>query len=224
MAASMVPTNYIFWFTVILNLLLIIMCLKGVVGNFDADAVDPDHANPDDGSKHEKTFYSFSVQDATGDIVELKKYMGMVTLVVNVASECGFTDNHYRGLVRLKNTLSTENKFEVLAFPCNQFGRQEPGANSEIQEFVKGIYNVNFPVFGKIDVLGNDVTEPWRYLIESYGRAPNWNFWKYLVDEEGHVVNAWSPHTSVEDIFHEVKEAIDFIGHDKPNYHRHWEL
>ncbi|KAK6179163.1 hypothetical protein SNE40_011583 [Patella caerulea] len=135
-----------------------------------------------------------------------------VTLVVNVASECGYTDGHYRSLVRLQNKLGQHNKFSVLAFPCNQFGEQEPGTRKDIQAFTKKYYHINFPLFDKINVLPPNVAEPWQFLIKSAKVAPNWNFWKYLVDENGHVLNAWGPAESVEDIFYEVRDAVNKIS------------
>ncbi|XP_053393802.1 glutathione peroxidase 7-like [Mercenaria mercenaria] len=168
-----------------------------------------------------QSFYSFSVQNSNGNSLPLENYLGKVTLVVNVASECGFTDGHYKGLIRLKNILQSTGKFEILAFPCNQFGQQEPGSNEAIQRFVREIYHVNFPVLGKVDVLGENASPAWKYLTSSFGSVPDWNFWKYLVDENGHVVNAWGPRTAVEDIFHEVKESIDKIGYNKPQYQGH---
>ncbi|XP_052276671.1 glutathione peroxidase 7-like isoform X2 [Dreissena polymorpha] len=148
-----------------------------------------------------------------------------VVLVVNVASECGYTDDHYRSLIRLKNVMGPEKKFEILAFPCNQFGNQEPGTNEEIQQFVSEVYRVHFPVFAKVDVIGETAHEAWKFLSSSFGVTPNWNFWKYLVDEDGLVVNAWGPKTPVEDIFHEIKEAVGRIGFQKPqNMRRRTEL
>ncbi|KAL4236610.1 Glutathione peroxidase 7 [Mactra antiquata] len=172
-------------------------------------------------SPEEESFYNFNVLDSENREISLQEYRGKVTLIVNVASECGFTDSHYRSLIRLKNVLLPGGKFEILAFPCNQFGRQEPGTNEDIQNFVKEVYHVNFPVLGKIDVYGNNAPEAWRYLTSTYGKVPDWNFWKYLVDEDGIVVNAWGPRTPVEDIFHEVKESVDKIGYLKNEYTRY---
>lgn len=167
------------------------------------------------------SFYDFSVLDSELTKVALHPYFGKVTLVVNVASECGFTDGHYKGLIRLKKVLQTTEKFEILAFPCNQFGQQEPKSNDDIQQFAREVHHVNFPVFAKVNVIGEEASDAWKFLTASSGSEPNWNFWKYLVDENGHVVNAWGPWTPVEDIFHEVKEAVDKIGFETPSYDKH---
>lgn len=172
---------------------------------------------------NEMDFYTFQINDSLGQKHSLEVYRGKVTLVVNVASQCGFTDGHYNSLIRLKNVLQLS-KFEVLAFPCNQFGSQEPDSDQEIQDFVNEVYHVNFPVFAKIDVLGENSSKAWQYLISSSGTAPNWNFWKYLVDENGHVVNAWGPRIPVEDIYHKIREVIDNIGVSHKTYHTHGEL
>lgn len=134
-----------------------------------------------------------------------------VVLVVNVASECGYTDGHYKALVRLQDKLGSTEKFTVLAFPCNQFGNQEPGSYNEILSFAKKNYNVNFPIFSKVDVVGDNAPDVWSYLTENT-KQPTWNFWKYLVDENGHVVEAWGPWISVEDI------TQDIIGVMEGNY------
>lgn len=162
-----------------------------------------------------KNFYSFTVEDIRGNTVDLGVYAGKVSLVVNVASECGYTDGHYRALVQLQQTLGRV-KFTILAFPCNQFGQQEPGENWQIQSFADRIYKVNFPMFAKIDVLGANVPECWKFLIETSGKEPNWNFWKYLVNENGVVLNAWGPQTSLTEIYKHIREAID-----KPRVNQH---
>ncbi|ESO88262.1 hypothetical protein LOTGIDRAFT_86983, partial [Lottia gigantea] len=156
-------------------------------------------------------FYDFEVVDIHGNKVSLDEYRGMVTLVVNVASECGYTDSHYKALIRLQNVLGKQNKFTVLAFPCNQFGSQEPGSREDIITFTREKYHVNFPVFDKVNVLPPHVSEPWDYLIRKSGAAPNWNFWKYLLDENGQVLYSWGPWASVEDIYKPIKEAVDKI-------------
>ncbi|KAL3868396.1 hypothetical protein ACJMK2_041207 [Sinanodonta woodiana] len=159
--------------------------------------------------RKDQDFFSFTVNDIDGNLVKLDKYRGKVALVVNVASECGYTAGHYRALVHMQSVLEKTNKFVILAFPCNQFGAQEPGTNQEIKKIAEDVYDVNFPMFSKINVLDNDVPKVWQYLIEKSGNAPNWNFWKYLVDSNGQVLKAWGPWIPVDDIFHEVKEVVD---------------
>ncbi|KAJ8305471.1 hypothetical protein KUTeg_016016 [Tegillarca granosa] len=135
-----------------------------------------------------------------GKITPLNKYRGQVTLVVNVASECGYTDGHYKALVQLQNELGGQGKFNVLAFPCNQFGGQEPQDNAAILRFAQTNYKVKFPIFAKINVINTNVPPVWKFLIEKSGHAPTWNFWKYLIDGNGQVINAWGPWVSVEQI------------------------
>lgn len=116
-------------------------------------------------------------------------------LIVNVASECGYTDQHYKELVELQSQFYDQD-FSVLAFPCNQFGKQEPLRNSGIARFVKNKYNVNFPVFSKIKVTGEDAHPVYRYLYESVKIQPPWNFGKFLVSRAGRVIQFWNQHNS----------------------------
>uniref|UniRef100_A0A3Q3IN23 Glutathione peroxidase n=2 Tax=Monopterus albus TaxID=43700 RepID=A0A3Q3IN23_MONAL len=87
--------------------------------------------------------------------------------------------------------------FNVLAFPCNQFGQQEPGSDKEIDSFVRRVYGVSFPRFSKIAVVRTGANNVYKYLVESSGKEPDWNFWKYLIDVNGKVVDAWGPDVSV---------------------------
>lgn len=118
-----------------------------------------------------------------------------VLLIVNVASECGYTDQHYKELVELQTKFDSHG-FNILAFPCNQFGKQEPLRNSGIARFVKNKYNVNFPVFSKIKVVGREAHPLYKYLYASVKYAPQWNFAKYLVSRAGKVIQFWSQHYS----------------------------
>ncbi|XP_064604438.1 glutathione peroxidase 7-like [Liolophura sinensis] len=180
-----------------------------------ARRVDNTFPNSDVYSTGGRNFYSYQVFNIDGEKVQLRKYRNKVSLVVNVASECGFTDGHYKSLVRMQSMLGGTGKFNVLAFPCNQFGAQEPGNNNEIKNFAEQRYQVNFPMFSKIQVLDSNIPEAWKYLEEKSGKVPNWNFWKYLVNDDGDVVDAWGPWTSVEDIFDQVKAVVDRISKPK---------
>ncbi|XP_078583121.1 glutathione peroxidase 7-like [Branchiostoma floridae x Branchiostoma japonicum] len=160
-------------------------------------------------------FYSFTAKDIKGKTVLLDKYRGKVSLVVNVASECGYTDGHYRELVRLQDHLAPTKHFNVLAFPCNQFGGQEPMGNSAIAQFAKSMYKANFPMFSKIDVVGREAHPAYKYLAESTQAPPTWNFWKYLVDPNGKVITAWPPHNAVVDIWSKVESAVNRARWDK---------
>ncbi|KAM8873680.1 glutathione peroxidase 7 isoform 2-T2 [Spinachia spinachia] len=130
-----------------------------------------------------------------------------VSLVVNVASECGFTEEHYKDLQQLQRDFGPYH-FNVLAFPCNQFGQQEPGSDKEIDSFVRRVYGVSFPLFSKIAVVGTGANNVYKYLVESSGNEPDWNFWKYLLDVNGKVLNAWGPKVSVKEIRPKIAEMV----------------
>ncbi|XP_071438910.1 glutathione peroxidase 7-like isoform X2 [Hetaerina americana] len=132
----------------------------------------------------------------------------MISLVVNVASECGYTDSHYKALKRLQDILSFNGKFNILAFPCNQFGGQEPSENDQIEEFAVNEYGVEFPIFAKIDVLGENADLAFKSLIAQSKLQPDWNFYKYLVGSDGLVLDAWDTKTSVEDVFPQIERAV----------------
>ncbi|EPY84505.1 glutathione peroxidase 7 precursor [Camelus ferus] len=132
---------------------------------------------------------------------------GQVSLVVNVASQCGFTDQHYRDLQQLQRDLGPHH-FNVLAFPCNQFGQQEPDSNKEIESFARRTYSVSFPMFSKISVTGAGAHPAFKYLTQTSGKDPTWNFWKYLVAPDGKVVGAWDPTVSVEEIRPQITALV----------------
>ncbi|XP_062871664.1 glutathione peroxidase 7 [Trichomycterus rosablanca] len=155
----------------------------------------------------QKDFYTFKVVNSRGKLVSLENYRGSVSLVVNVASECGFTEEHYKDLQQLQRDLGPYH-FNVLAFPCNQFGQQEPGSDRDIDSFVRRVYGVSFPLFSKIAVVGTGANNAFKYLTESTGKEPDWNFWKYLVDVEGKVVGAWGPKVSVKEIRPKITEMV----------------
>ncbi|XP_069780456.1 probable glutathione peroxidase 8 isoform X2 [Narcine bancroftii] len=118
--------------------------------------------------KHKnKDFYSFQVLNSRGKLVSLEKYRGKASLVVNVASQCEYTEKNYRGLQQLQRELGPMH-FNVLAFPCHQFGKSEPGTNSQIDSFAKSTFGATFPIFGKIRVLGNESEPAFRYLVGIY--------------------------------------------------------
>jgi glutathione peroxidase len=143
------------------------------------------------------------VRTAEGDESDLSAYAGEVLLIVNTASKCGFTPQ-YAGLEELYRTHKDQG-FAVLAFPCNQFGGQEPGDAAEIASFCSLTYDVSFPVFAKIDVNGADAAPLFEYLkAEAPGllgsKAIKWNFTKFLVDRAGKVVDRYAPTTAPKDI------------------------
>ena len=156
------------------------------------------------------SFHDFSVKDITGSAVALSEYKGRVCLVVNVASACGLT-TQYGGLQKLHERYGDKG-LSVLGFPCNQFGAQEPGTESEIQTFCETKYAVKFPMFSKIDVNG-DGKHPVYEFLTSESTEPDgpgdigWNFAKFLVDKEGNVVHRFGPQTEPES--DEIIGAID---------------
>jgi len=155
--------------------------------------------------------YDFTVDDIEGHPVSLDRYKGKVLLVVNTASKCGFTPQ-YQGLEALYRKYR-EQGLEVLGFPCNQFGAQEPGNEQEIATFCETNYNVTFPMFRKIDVNGNATAPLYRYLKhEKPGllgtEAIKWNFTKFLVDRDGEVVARYAPNDTPESIEPDVAKAL----------------
>jgi glutathione peroxidase len=155
--------------------------------------------------------YSFEVKDIDGKMASLSQYKGKAMLVVNVASNCGFT-SQYVGLEALYNKYH-EKGFEVLGFPCNQFGSQEPGNEAEIKNFCELNYHVSFPLFAKIDVNGSDAHPLYQFLkSEEKGifgtEAIKWNFTKFLIDHEGKVLKRFAPQTKPEDLESEVEAAL----------------
>jgi glutathione peroxidase len=140
--------------------------------------------------------YDYSVKNIDGKEVKLSDYKGKVLLVVNVASKCGFTPQ-YKDLEMLYKEFHQKG-FEVLAFPCNQFGTQEPGDENEIKSFCSLTYDVSFPMFSKVDVNGDAAHPLFNYLKDSLPgvlgtKAVKWNFTKFLVDKDGHPVKRFAP-------------------------------
>src|SRR5258706_1739495 len=139
--------------------------------------------------------YDYSAKSLQGDIVPLSNYRGQVLLIVNTASECGFTPQ-YAGLETLEKKFGARG-FHVLGFPCNQFGSQEPGEEKEIEKFCSRTYGTTFPMFAKIDVNGERAHPLFKYLKESKGglltEAIKWNFTKFLIDREGQVIGRYAP-------------------------------
>lgn len=129
-----------------------------------------------------------------------------VSLVVNVASECGYTDMNYKQLVSLQDLYNFRH-FTVLAFPCNQFGEQEPNSNEAIWNFAYNNYAVNFPMFGKVDVKGDKTCQVYKFLTETTGSTPSWNFCKYLVNPNGEVVQYFTQL----DTFKSIKQSIQYL-------------
>jgi glutathione peroxidase len=153
----------------------------------------------------------FTLKLANGGTEPLADYAGKVLLIVNTASKCGFTPQ-YKGLEALYRDYK-DRGLEVLAFPCNQFGAQEPGDAEEIANFCSLTYDVSFPVFAKIDVNGSNADPLWTYLkAEKPGLlgigSIKWNFTKFLVDRHGRVVSRHAPTTSPEELRAEIERLL----------------
>ena len=151
------------------------------------------------------------VRAADGGMATLDTWRGKVLLVVNTASRCGFTPQ-FEGLEQLHRDYGSRG-FEVLAFPCNQFGAQEPGDAAEIANFCSTVYDVTFPVFAKLDVNGPNADPLFERLkAEAPGllgsRAIKWNFTKFLVDRGGRAVKRYAPQTRPEDIRADIEALL----------------
>lgn len=147
--------------------------------------------------------YQFSAKSNVGEPVELANYQGKVLLVVNTASDCGFTPQ-YQGLQTIYQQ-HQKNGLEVLAFPCNQFKQQEKGSDEEIKQFCDLNFNISFPLFSKIDINGDNAHPLFSYLKEQApgilgSKGIKWNFTKFLVNRDGEVVSRYAPSTKPEDI------------------------
>jgi len=155
--------------------------------------------------------YQFSAKDTLGETVELTRYKNKVVLVVNTASDCGFTPQ-YKGLQNLYQKHQAQG-LEVLAFPCNQFKQQENGSDAEIKQFCDLRFNIKFPLFSKIDVNG-DNTHPLYDFLKTQApgilgsKGIKWNFTKFLINKEGEVVKRYAPTTKPEAIEADIEKLL----------------
>ena len=156
------------------------------------------------------TVTEFQVKQADGSIQDLSAHKGKVLLIVNTASKCGFTPQ-YEGLEKLHQEYK-DRGLEILAFPCNQFGHQEPGDADEIKNFCSLNYDVSFPLMEKIDVNGDNADPLWKYLKSKksglLGSRIKWNFTKFLVDREGNVVERFGPAVKPEQLKSEIEALL----------------
>ena len=155
--------------------------------------------------------YNISVKDIDMNSVDLSSYEGKTLLIVNVASKCGFTPQ-YKDLQNLYEKYQDQG-LEVLGFPCNQFGAQEPGTNEDVKSFCDLNYNVSFKMFDKIDVNGSNASPLFKYLKhESPGimgtEAVKWNFTKFLVNKDGQVVKRFAPKDGESEIESELQKIL----------------
>lgn len=159
----------------------------------------------------EQNLFSFEVKAKDGKPVSLSQYQGKVVLIVNVASQCGFTPQ-YAGLEELYKKYK-DRGLVILGFPSNQFGAQEPGSNEEIQEFCQLNFGVTFPVMAKIDVNGKDADPVYQWLKQE---APGvlgtefikWNFTKFLIGKNGKVLKRYAPRDEPKDIESDIEAAL----------------
>ncbi|GGZ62922.1 glutathione peroxidase [Paraglaciecola chathamensis] len=156
--------------------------------------------------------YQFAAKHSNGHALSMDIYHGRVLLIVNTASKCGFTPQ-YTGLQTLQDKFA-EQDFDVLAFPCNQFGGQEPEDDGQIEQFCTTQFSITFPLFAKVEVNGINAHPLFMYLKK---HAPGifgstrikWNFTKFLVDSHGNVVKRYSPKTKPEQIEHDIRALLN---------------
>ncbi len=154
--------------------------------------------------------HEFKAKNIKGEEVSLSDYKGKALLIVNTASKCGFTPQ-YEGLEELYKKY--QGKLEVLAFPCNQFGAQEPGTEEEIEGFCSTSFSTTFPLFSKVDVNGDDAHPLFDYLKSANpgilgSEKIKWNFTKFLIDQDGNPVKRYAPVTKPKDIAQDIEELI----------------
>ena len=154
--------------------------------------------------------YQFDAELLDGKNKAFADYQGKVLLIVNTASKCGFTPQ-FAGLEKLYEQYKAQG-FEVLGFPCNQFGGQDPGSSEEIGAFCQKNYGVNFPMFAKVDVKGPEAHILFRYLTNNskgiLGNGIKWNFTKFLIGKDGKVLNRFAPTTKPEELQSEIETAL----------------
>ncbi|MEI4802147.1 glutathione peroxidase [Bacillus sp. FJAT-51639] len=157
------------------------------------------------------TIYNFSAKTIKEEEKSLCEYEGKVVLIVNVASKCGFTPQ-YKGLQALYEKYK-EQGFEILGFPCNQFGGQEPGTEEDITSFCELNYGVSFPMFAKIDVKGDSAHPLYKYMTEQAPgilgmKAVKWNFTKFLIGRDGKVIERFAPQKKPEELEREIEKIL----------------
>ncbi|MBD1223105.1 glutathione peroxidase [Virgibacillus halodenitrificans] len=154
--------------------------------------------------------YDFSAKTLLGEEKSLSDYKGKVLLIVNTASECGFTPQ-FEGLQQLYDKYK-EQGLEILGFPCNQFNNQDPGSNEEISEFCQRNYGVTFQMFSKVDVKGEQAHPLFSYLTEEakgmLTKQIKWNFTKFLIDRNGNVIKRFAPQTKPESLEQDIEELL----------------
>ena len=154
--------------------------------------------------------YDYKVTDKEGNEVSMETYKGKVLMIVNTATGCGFTPQ-FDGLQDLYEKYEAQG-FEILDFPCNQFGNQAPGSDEEITDFCNSRYGITFPQFSKIDVNGSNEAPLYTYLKSQKGGVMGskikWNFTKFLVDRDGNVVERFAPVKTPEALDEEIAKLL----------------
>lgn len=156
------------------------------------------------------SIYEYQVKTTTGESVSLERYRGNVLLIVNTATGCGFTPQ-YEGLEKLYKQYHDEG-LEIVDFPCNQFGKEAPGNDQEISDFCQLTYQTTFQTFGKIEVNGENEAPVYTFLKKEkgglFGGLIKWNFTKFLVDQEGHVVKRFAPNVEPDKISGDIEKLL----------------
>ena len=157
------------------------------------------------------TIYDVEVKDINLETINMDSYKGKTLLIVNVASACGFSPQ-YKGLQELYEKYRDQN-FEILAFPCNQFGAQESGTNEEIASFCDNNFSVSFKLFDKVDVNGEDASPLFKILTKAYPgilgtKNVKWNFTKFLISKDGAIIDRFGSTTTPEAIEVAIKDII----------------
>ncbi|CAH0991682.1 Glutathione peroxidase BsaA [Sinobacterium norvegicum] len=157
------------------------------------------------------SIYGFAPAAKNGEKTSLEQYKGKVLLIVNTASKCGFTPQ-FDGLEEL-NKKYADQGLQILGFPCNQFGKQDPGSNEEITEFCQLNYGVSFPMLAKIDVNGSNAAPLFNYLkTEAKGllgsKNIKWNFTKFLISKDGNQIQRFAPATKPKDLDAEIQKLL----------------
>lgn len=157
------------------------------------------------------TVYDFTATDIDGSPTPLSDYKGKVLLIVNVASKCGFTPQ-YAGLETLWRDYK-DRGLVVMGFPCDQFGNQEPGDEAQIKDFCSLTYEVDFPMFAKVEVNGDGAHPLWKWLKDEKGGflgidAIKWNFSKFLVGRDGRVLKRYAPTDKPESLVADIEAAL----------------
>ena len=162
-------------------------------------------------AKYKKIFFDLNIKSIDNEVINLNEFKGKTVLLVNVASKCGFTPQ-YDGLQKLQDEF-TDKGFTVLAFPCDQFGKQEPGSDAEIVDFCTTKFSVDFPLFSKIEVNGDNAAPIYKVMKSAakgiFGsEGIKWNFTKFLVNQEGEVIKRYAPTSKPEVIAKDIAKLL----------------